>query len=197
LRADFAKLGTVLRNGSRIEGKTCVNAELREKLILKTEQVFMLAGAESYDQAMQQFGKMLEFLNSHYDPMRTKEQLRTLLDQMPEPSFMQRRLLFGVLKYLPQIMRFGLKRLAETAEFTLPEIPTGRPGLELQIRTEIVEFVGNQHKRVPSLDRCMKSAAQKFGVSKGTVQRAWDDRASLDDADFRSALKFLRDGPRD
>ena len=116
-----------------------------------------------------------------------------LLDQMPELSLLQRRLVFGTLKYSPQIIRFVLKEMSKTAEITLPEIPTGRPGMELQERSRIVNFVGDQHKRVASLHRCMKVAAERFGVSEATVQRAWDDRTSLDDAGFRSALKFLAD----
>ena len=174
-----------------------MDAELRERIILKIEQAYTVAGAKSYDQGMQQFGKMLELINSHYDPMRSKEQLRTLLDQMPEPSFLQKRLIFGVVKYLPQLLRFGIKQLSEHAELSLPLIPTGRPGLDLQTRFKIVEFVGDQHKRVTSLDRCMTNAAEKFSVSKATVQRAWDDRASIEDADFRSVLKYLRDDPQD
>lgn len=170
-----------------------MDVELRERIILKIEQAYTVAGAKSYDQGMQQLGKMLEFINSHYDPMRSKEQLRTLLDQMPEPSFLQVRLIFGVVKYLPQLLRFGIKRLSEEAELTLLKIPTGRPRLELQINAEIVDFVGDEHKRVTSLDRCMANAAKKFSVSKATAQRAWDDRASIEDADFRSVLKYLRD----
>lgn len=173
-----------------------MKVELREAIIARFEDAVIYAGAESYDKGMQQFGRLLEFLNRAFDPIRSKEQLRTLFDQMPEPSLLERRLIFGTMRYLPQILRFGLKQLSMTAEITLPKAPTGRPGMGLQEKVRIVDFVGSQHKHVISLDRCMKDAAKRFRVSEATVQRAWDDRTNLDDADFRSALKFLADGPR-
>jgi hypothetical protein len=172
-----------------------VQAKLREEIVARLEESIILAGAEDYDKGMQQFARMLEFVNRNFDPIRSKEQLRAVLDEIPDVSFLQARLFLGTAKYIPQIIRFSLKHLATASEDDLPPVPTGRPGLKLQEKTRIVDFVGNQHKSITSLDRCIKKAAERFRVSEATVQRAWDDRASLDPADFRSVLKFLEDGP--
>lgn len=170
-----------------------VKAELRDEIISRVEKSLILAGAKDYDEGMQQLARLLDFITRNFGQCRTKDQLAAVLNEMPQPAMLESRLFLGTLKYLPQIIRFGLKRLATIAEDTLLEVPTGRPGLELQERVKIVDFVGDQHKHVPSLDRCMKQAASWFHVSEATVQRAWDDRTSIDPADFRSALKFLGD----
>lgn len=169
--------------------------KLREEIVAKLEAGIILMGAEDYDKGMQQFARILEFVNRNFDPLRSKEQLRAVLDEIPDVSFVQAKLFLGTAKYIPQIVRFCLKHLATASEVDLPPIPTGRPGLHTQEKARIVEFVGNEHKRITSLDSCIKKVAKKFRVSEATVQRAWDDRASLDPADFRSALKFLEDGP--
>ena len=62
-----------------------MNTDRREQIIQLIEQRFMQSGAESYDHAMQTLGKLLEHLQKHYDPMRTKDQFRKALDQMPDP----------------------------------------------------------------------------------------------------------------
>jgi hypothetical protein len=168
--------------------------ELREEIIQRTEQAFIEAGASSYDDGTLKFGKVLNFVNTQFVLVRTKEQFRSFLNEVPQPSLLNKRCVLGTLKYLPQILRFAFKSLSEIAEVTLPKIPTGKPGMELQMKIRIVDVVGNLHKRKTSLDQCMKIAAERFCVSKATVQRAWDDRTSLDDADFRSCLKYLTDG---
>ncbi len=155
----------------------------------------ILVGAKNYDEGMQQVARMLDFFARNFDQCRTKEQLAAVFDELPQPSFVESKLFLGAMTYLPQILRWSLKKLAEDAEEDLPSVPTGRPGLTLQEKVRIVDFVGEQHKRLLSLDRCMKRAARWFHVSEATVQRAWDDRASLEPADFRSALKFFADGP--
>jgi len=172
-----------------------VKVELREEILTRFEKAIMHAGAENYDQGMQQFGKILEYLHKNFDPIRSKESFRAVFDDMPDPSRLELRLILGVLNFLPQIARYALKHLVTIAEDDLPAIPTGRKGLELQEKVRIVDFVGNQLKHVRSLDRCIKTAAERFHTSESTVQRAWDDRTSIDPADFRSALRYLADGP--
>src|ERR1700722_19875683 len=164
----------------RVENGGTVRAEFRDEVIRRVEENFVSAGAKDYDDGMRQFAKLLEFVTQNFDPMRTKEQFAAALDELPQPSFLQARLFLGALSYLRQIIRYGLKKLAETAEDNLPAIPTGRPGLLLQEKVRIVDFVGDQFKHMHSLAPCIKRAAKRFGVSESTVQRAWDDRTNMD-----------------
>ncbi|MGO9338425.1 MAG: hypothetical protein ACLPH3_23520 [Terracidiphilus sp.] len=170
---------------------------MRDKVIVEFEQCLLRAGAESYDQGMQQFAKLLEFIQRHYDPMRTKEQLGALLDQLPEPSWKERLFIYGGFKYLPQVIHFGLNELSKAADETLPRLPRGRPGPELQTRQKIIAHVGQRHTKGYTLEQAKQSAAREFEVSESTVQRIWDDRGSIGEMDFRSVLKFFADGPGD
>ncbi len=172
-----------------------MNAELREKLIEETERCWKIAGAESYESGVLTFSKLLEYVQKNFDPMRTKEQFREFLDQLPEPSWLQRQFILGGYRYIPQVLRYGLMKLSQAAEETLPPIPRGRPGLDLQQKSEIIGFVGRQHTKGYSLEQAKNSAAKKFSVSEATVQRTWDDRGSRSEIDFRSVLKYLADVP--
>jgi hypothetical protein len=172
-----------------------VKAELRDKFVLDTEQLFIGAGAESYEQGAQQFAKLLEFLHSNFHRIQTKEQLGAVLDELPEPSWKERLFILGGVKYLPHLIHFGIKQLTRIADKTLPAVPSGRPGIDLQTREKVIAHVGRQHTKGYSLEQAKWSAARKFGISNGTVQRLWDDRASIGEADFRFVVKFFTDGP--
>ena len=172
-----------------------MKAELRDSVILEMEQCLMRAGAKNYDEGMEQVAKLLTFVQSHFHPMRTKEQLTALLDQMQEPTASDRLIIFGGFKILPGILRFGLKELSKKADEDLPGIPSGHPGLDLQTKAKIIAFVGKQEMTGYSRELAKKCAARHFGVSEATVQRAWDNRGSIGEIDFRSVLKYLADGP--
>jgi hypothetical protein len=172
-----------------------VKAGLRDKFVLDTEQLFISAGAENYEQGAQRFAKLLEFLHSNFHRIQTKEQLGAVLDELPEPNWKERLFILGGVKFLPQLVHFGIKQLARIADETLPAVPSGRPGIDLQTREKIVAHVGRQHTKGYALDQAKRSAALRFSVSEGTVQRAWDDRGSIGEADFRFVVKFFTDGP--
>jgi hypothetical protein len=172
-----------------------VKTELSEKFVQEIEKCLILAGAESYEQGMQKFGKLLEFMQKAYDPMRSKEQFIAVLNQLPEPSLLERLFIQGGMKYLPQVIRFGLKELSKSADETFPAIPRGRTGVDLQTKAKMISFVGQRHMTGYSLEQAKKSAAKHFCMSESTVQRVWDDRGSIGEIDFRSVLKYLADGP--
>lgn len=172
-----------------------MRAELRDKFVLDTEQLFISAGAEDYEQGAQQFVKLLEFLHSNFHRIQTKEQLGAVLDELPEPSWKERLFIVGGVKFLPHLLHFGIKQLARIADETLPAVPSGRPGIDLQTREKIVAHVGRQHTKGYTLEQAKRSAALRFCVSEGTVERVWDDRASIGEADFRFVVKFFTDGP--
>ena len=195
LRTCVAELLELCEIRSTHEKACSVNAELREKLIVEVEKCWKIAGAENYESGIQTFAKLLDFVRNTFEPMRTKEQFREFLDQLPEPSWLERQFIVGGLRYLPQVFRFGLKKLSQTAEETLPPLPRGRIGIDLQQRAAIIGFVGRQHTKGYTLEQAKKSAAKKCGVSEATVQRVWDDRGSNSEIDFRSVLKYLADGP--
>lgn len=171
-----------------------MKSDSRDKIIAAFERAIPLTGVQDYDTAMVQFGKILEWLHKGYHPLRSKAHLTAFLDSMPEPKWSEMRFILGVFKYMPQIVRFSIKRLGEIVEDDVPEMPRGRPGLDAYSKAEIVAHVGKRHTAGYSLDQAKKSAAKRFSVSEATVQRAWDDRRNRDAVDFRSVLKYLSSG---
>lgn len=169
----------------------------RDSILAAIEQTFIQAGAKDYDSGMAQCERLLAWLQEHYRPMRSKQDLAALLNGMPEPNAFAMRLLLGGIRYAPQLIRYGLKELSSQAEDTLPEIPRGRPGLDVFSKAQIVAHIGKRHTAGYSLDQAKKSTVRRFNVSESTVQRAWDDRGNRDAVDFRSVLKFLADNSAD
>lgn len=169
----------------------------RDRLIAEMERVFVFAGASDYDNAMEIFGKLLRWVQDHYHPMRSKSDFSALLESMPEPSWLEMRFILGTFRYMPQVVRYSLKRLTESAEDDFPKIPRGRPGLDAFSKAQIVAHIGKRHTAGYTLDQAKQSAARKFEVSESTVQRAWDDRGNRDAVDFRSVLKYLAAGGKD
>jgi hypothetical protein len=174
-----------------------VKPATRDAIISEIERAFIVAGARDYDSGIEVFQKLLDWAQTTYHPMRSKEHLAALLNSMPEPSWLRKQMMLGSLRQVPQLIRFGLKRLALIAEDALPAIPSGRPGLDAFSKAQIVAHVGKKHIAGYTLDQAKRSAAQRFGVSESSIQRAWDDRGNRGEIDFRSVLKFLDEDMKD
>jgi hypothetical protein len=165
--------------------------EHRDVIIAKVEEQMIAAGSKSYDDGMRGVSKVIELLKEHHDPMRTKEQFEKLLVNSPDPSWVEMQLFLGTMRFFPQIMRFAIQKLATHADENLPQLPKGRPGLDLVTKQRIVASVSKKHMKGYTLEKAKKSVALQFGQSESTIQRAWDTRGSFGEADFRSVLKFL------
>jgi hypothetical protein len=168
-----------------------IEPEFRDKLVAKIEEAYKWAGAADYDAGMKQALQVAEFFLNQLSSIRSKEELRLLLDKLPAPSFLEKSLILGVTRYLPQILRYGTRQLAESAERDAPGVPRGRPGVDLQQRADVIAHIGALIVKGCSDEAAKRRAAAKFAISKSTVQRIWDDRASVGEADFRSALKYI------
>jgi hypothetical protein len=174
-----------------------VKPRSRDRIIAEIERVFRIAGAEDYDSGMAQCGKLVDWFQKHYHPMRSKQDLSALLDTMPEPSRLTMRFVLGAFHYAPQLFRYGVKQLSSHVEEEFPEIPRGRPGLDAFTKAQIVAKVGKWHIAGYTLDQAKKRAKAHFNVSESTVQRAWDDRSNRATVDFRSVLKYLANDTED
>lgn len=126
--------------------------------------------------------------------MRTKDDLRKLLDEVPNPLWVEERLLLATAKFLPQILAAVAKQFAETIAHDAPPPPPGRPQVDFQRKAEVVAFIEKLHMQGTGLERNKNRAAQRFGISESTVQRIWDGRGELGEADFRSALRWVLEG---
>ena len=169
----------------------------RDKIIAEVERLLISAGVADYDSGMERFGKLLQKLQESYHPMRSKREFASMLDALPEPSWLTMRFILGSLNHAPQLARYALKHLSNMAEEDFPEIPRGRPGLDAFSKAQIVAKIGKWHVAGYTLDQAKKRAALHFRISESTVQRAWDDRANRGAVDFRSVVKFLTEGEED
>jgi hypothetical protein len=174
-----------------------MDMEFQVKLIERMEELFRWAGAADYDAGMRQFRGILLRLVERSEAIKTREDLARALNELENPSLLQRQLMLGSMRYLPQILRRWLREAVEVAEEEIPAAPTGRPPIDLQARAAVVEYVSQLHKRGCSLELSKKRAGERFTFSESTVQRIWDDRGSIDEADFRSALRWLSEPEQD
>ena len=170
-----------------------MRVELREKVIERLEEVSKWAGAPDFDAGMQQATKFFTLMQDATARMQTKDALRKLLDELPDPTPAEEALLSATANFMPQIISVVLKQLARVIQNAAP-VPPGRPSVDFLQKGQVVAYVGKLHTQGCSLELSKARAAQKFGLSESTVQRTWDDRGSLGDADFRSALRWLLDG---
>jgi hypothetical protein len=168
--------------------------EFIEKVIARFEGLLQKMGAENFEGGIDTTVRVLEFYLDELRKMRTKEEMRLILAQMPRASRPKRQLVLGVLKYFPQIFSYGIKQLASGEGYQLPAIPQGRPRVELQQKAEVAAYMGMLIvERKLSKEVAKKRAARRFGISESTVQRAWDDRIEESDADFHSSNAFFLD----
>lgn len=168
-----------------------VEPEFRDKLVSRWEELMIDTGAPDYETAISRAVQVFQFFLDNLSLIRTKEDLRNVLGRLPDPSALEKKLIWGVFQFLPQIFRYGAKQLAAKAERDLPPLPRGRPNIDLERKADIVAYVGKLHMQGCSLEISKKRTAARFTISESTVQRIWDDRGSIDPADFRSALNYL------
>lgn len=166
----------------------------RDAIINATEEALRWAGAKDFDSGMSDFRKMIEKLLERHAPMQSKERFANALDSLPEPTFFQLRLIKGIFRYFPQVLRYGARELARKAEDELPALPAGRPGLDIYEKTQIIAEVSRKQLRGYNLKQAKTQTARQFNLSFATVQRAWDDRANRGEVDFRSVISCLSDG---
>ena len=171
-----------------------MRAEQRDKLIERIDQAAQRFGAADFADGVRQASQFLETWLARFALVKTKDDLKKLLDEMPDPSLLEEKLILSLLRYLPQILRVWAKRLAEQAEEDFPAAPGGRPSTDLRERAEIVAYIGKLHLQGCSLELSKKRTATRFGRSESTIQRIWDNRGSIQPADFRSALKWVMEG---
>jgi hypothetical protein len=159
----------------------------REWIIDGFEQAFIQAGASDFESGVATLKKVVDRIVSAHDTVQSREHFAKVLDQLPEPTWLERRFLQGIFRYALQILLYGAKIFARDAEENISELPRGRPGLDAFAEVSRKELRGSTHKQAK-----MRTATQ-FNVSLSTVQRAWDDRGNRGEVDFRSVLKFLAD----
>jgi hypothetical protein len=168
-----------------------VKPQTREWILDSLDKAFIWAGESDFDSGMKSFKKVVDRMQSAHDTMHSKEHFSRVLDDLPEPSWLERRFIQGVFRYLPQVLRYGVKQLTQTVEEDIPELPRGRPGLDAYTKSQIVAEISRKEWKGCTHKQAKLRTARQFNISLATVQRAWDDRANQSEVDFRSVIKYL------
>jgi hypothetical protein len=172
--------------------------ELQDRLLARVEELSLWAGSRSYEEGMEHVLRLLELLQKDISVIKTRDELRQVLEKLEDPTRFQERLILGVLKYMPQILRVWAKQLSEVAEDQLPAPPGGRPKVDIQLQEQIVNYIAKlRFVDALSMEQSKERAALRFDVSATTIQRVWDDRTNSDPADIRSSMKYLSEPKSD
>ena len=170
-----------------------MKAELAEKLIERMDTALRLAGTEDYGIAMTRTLVLLNFFVEKIEMIKTKDDLRRVLHESGDPDYVEEKLLLASFRFLPQLLKYGAKKLAQSTAVGLPDVPGGRPSCDEHKKRAVVDYVGKLHTDGYSMKVAKKRAADKFHISESTVQRAWDNRSksSGGEADFNSVVRWL------
>jgi hypothetical protein len=171
-----------------------MRAEIREKLIERMEEAVRWAGSPDFETGMEVAYRFFDVMRDGVARMKTKDDVRKFFDDLPDPSPLEEALILASAKFAPQMISSAVKKFAAMIAADTPRLPRGRPKTDFQEKARIVAYVGKLHIQGCSLELSKTRAAKRFGVSESTVQRIWDDRASIGEPDFHSAMTWLLSG---
>jgi hypothetical protein len=155
--------------------------------------MFIWAGASDFDSGLARFKQVIDKLQSCHDVLGSKTHFAQQLVSAPEPSWLEKRFIQGVFRYLPTLLRYGAKEMAQTAADELPPLLPGRHGPDAYQKAEIVAAIGHNILHGCNAKQGIMRATKQFKLSKSTIQRIWDDRQNPGEVDFWSVLKYLKD----
>jgi len=159
-----------------------------EGLLQRFEELMRQMGAPSYEEGMQKYIKLLEYLAQSAKAVSTKADFRRAMTELERPDPVMQRMLLGFCDHIPRLAVYGARRFAEDEEANLPPLPPGRKPMTVQQKAEVIRFIVGRIEQGANTDQAKKRAAKRFGISRSTVQRTWDDRGNMGQVDFGSVL---------
>ena len=150
--------------------------EIRDQIITALEAAMRKAGAENLEAGFAMVSRVFAFLLKTLEEIQDREKLSRVLDQM-ELSEADTAILLGAMENLPAIIRKLIEMFAKRAAEVLPAPPGGRaPALAPQQRQDACGYVGRLYAQGIALKVAKQRAAQRFSVSRRTIERAWAGR---------------------
>jgi hypothetical protein len=156
-----------MRSEARDEFLRLVNAAARE------------LGGSSFQDGIDLARGGLAWLTELLDSVRTPELLAQKLDETdfgPQTEWLMRALAgFG-----PQLLRWVLSFLNQTAEDTLPNVPNRPPAVAASDQLKMLRFINELHFDYGvELQQAKSRAAKRFGCGVRTVERYWRERREI------------------
>ena len=171
-----------------------MRAEIRNRLLEVADKKAQQAGMEGLHGFVAEACIVFEKLALALKPLETREGLIAALDSVPL-DIHEERFAVPMAEHFEHLVREVLTELFSVGLKDLPPPPGGRrPLLTQELTRNICDYVLVLLGKGVDLTGCKQRAAQRFGVSYPTVQRAWKRRGEAsEDATVRELVQFLRD----
>ncbi len=160
-----------------------------DEMVHRVEALMVKAGATSYEAGTQKTIKLLEWLAQSLFSVKTVADLRRMMLQLERPLPIHQLILSGFLEHLPRLVAHGARYIAANEERDLPPLH-GRKPVTIQEKAEIVDFILARIKNGYNTEQAKKRAGLRYGYSRATIQRIWDDRGSMQEVDYGSVLQW-------
>jgi hypothetical protein len=161
-----------------------------DDMIQRIEALMLDMGAPSFEAGIRMGVSLFEWLAQSMKAVQsTADFRRVALTKMERPSPINQKMLRGCFDHLPRLVAHGATQLAANEVRGLPPL-RGRKGKTIQEKIEVVDFIVAKIKIGYNTDQAKNRAARHFTMSRATVQRIWDDRASVGEVDYGSVLKW-------
>ena len=170
--------------------------ELRSYIIERANEIYRELGAHDAADAFRIAADFLEKLAAVLRRFDTQQKFDSMLDELPEPNKAEKVGLRGVFRFGPQLVRYGINRLAKEISVELPKPPRGRDqDFVPREQIDICRFISEKYAEGIALHIAKKRAAAHFNTSARTIERIWAARKNKRPADptFRDALRLLKD----
>src|SRR5205085_9263163 len=110
-------------------------------IVGRMEGLYRWAGADSYEEAMHLTRRVAIGILKFSRRLKTKQQAREMFINLPEPSWLQQRLIFGAIRHTPRMLKNWTTQLLHTLEEELPKDKGGRPSIDLLTKIKVVGCV--------------------------------------------------------
>lgn len=168
--------------------------EGKRKAIALIEANFRIAGGKGWEESTSSMATFFEALAAEIRKMQTPELFMQMVDSWGPMTKKQEMMFLVALRYIPQVVRRGLCVLATSAAPLLPNPPGGRPdSLDGAQEQKVCDYVAERIRQGLSVEDAKHGAAQNFGCSVRTVERAWSRRSGEPSKSpgFEDAWEFM------
>jgi len=154
-----------------------LDEKTREKLVASFEEAIRAVGAPSYEEGFETLARLIRFAGEGIETIGTRDKLRETLDRLPPLSIRDRFICMFIAGHLPQLLRWGLRKMADDAARTLPAMPAGRPtSMTANQREEALDYICKLLRQGVALEIAKQRTADKYGCSLRTIERYWAAR---------------------
>ena len=152
-----------------------MSEENRLRVINAMEKGFQDGGAVDFADASSTVENLAKLLLSSAAFFRSRETVDTALQKLEMTEEEERKFVRGM-ESLVFAVSFLMPRVLKSAEAIAFSEP-GRPkSLSPAKEQEMVNYISRLHALETDMSICKDRAAQKFGISRSTVERIWLDR---------------------